>query len=69
MIFTISLSRCLLILIEKQEEDITVTNDLIIKAIPEAAVAFNQAITKQRENVALKLLLKIGGFYEVGPHC
>lgn len=57
-------SRCLQILLEKQAETITTDSDLIKKSIPEALVAFNQAITKKRENVALKLLLKIGEHYE-----
>lgn len=52
-------------LLEKQEDTITVSNNLVKKSIPEAVVAFNQAITKQKENIALKLLLKIGVLYEV----
>lgn len=57
-------SRCLQILLEKQAATITVDSDLIKKAIPEALVAFHQAITKKRENIALKLLLKIGEHYD-----
>lgn len=56
--------RCLQILLEKQAATITVDSDLIEKSIPEALVAFHQAITKKRENIALKLLLKIAEHYD-----
>lgn len=56
--------RCLQILLDKQSDTITIDDELIKKSIPEALVAFHQAITKKRENIALKLLLKIGELHE-----
>ncbi|XP_031623691.1 RRP12-like protein [Contarinia nasturtii] len=53
---------CLLLLIEKQESRLQHNSKLISRTIPEIVISFNSQNPK--ENVALKLLLKIGHIYQ-----
>lgn len=56
---------CLLLLIERGETKIQHNNKLISRTIPEIVMSFTQPGKKPKDNVALKLLLKIGTVYQV----
>lgn len=55
--------KCITILLEKQDDDLSVCSNLIIRTIPEVIIAFNHGSNK-RENVALNLVIKIGQIYQ-----
>lgn len=59
------LTRCLLLLIEKEESRLQHNSKLITRTIPEIVMSFNQPGKKPNENIALKLLLKIASVFSV----
>lgn len=56
---------CLLVLIEKEEPRLKYNSKLISRTVPEVVLSFNHPDQKQKDNFALKLLLKIGYIYQV----
>lgn len=64
LIYTLT-NRCLLLLIEKDESKLQWNSKLVARTIPEIVMSFNQPGKKPKDNIALKLLLKIGTIHQV----
>lgn len=62
---TFSSFRCLVLLIEKEESRLQYNSKLISRTIPEIVMCFDRRGKKEKENVALVLLLKVAQFYQV----
>lgn len=54
-----------MLLLEKEHETVHSNSKIVSKTISEIVVSFNHALNKKKENVALKLLLKVCEIYQV----
>lgn len=58
-----------MLLIEKEQDNVQSNSKIVSKTISEIVVSYSQALNKKKENVALKLLLKICEIYQVSRGC